>query len=97
LAEEETPTWPINRAANLRRRCRKWSCRGHPGLQQGVLFQLHHSNCVLCGSTPRQERGTAKASNTSGGSGSSRHIGTQGPCGFTPIWTADNRSVSSGT
>jgi hypothetical protein len=23
LAEEETPTWPINRAANLRRRCRK--------------------------------------------------------------------------
>jgi hypothetical protein len=58
---------------------------------KGVLFQPHHCRHVLRGSTPRQDRGTAAASDTSGGSGRSRHSGTQGPCGVTPTRTADSR------
>jgi hypothetical protein len=51
---------------------------------KGVLFQPHHSRRVLRGGTPRQGRGTAAASDTSGDSGRSRHSGTQSPCGLTP-------------
>jgi hypothetical protein len=47
------------------------------------------------GGAPGQDRGTA-ASDTSSGSGTSRHNGNQGPCGLTPTRTADNKSVSSG-
>jgi hypothetical protein len=73
------------------------SGRGYPGLQrEGVLFQPHHSRSVLRGGSPRQDRGTAAASDTSCGSGRSRHNGTQDPCGFAPTRTADSRSVSSG-
>jgi hypothetical protein len=55
-----------------------------------------HSRRVLRGGAPRQDRGTAAAWDTSGVSGRPRHNRTQGPCGLTPTWTADNRSVSSG-
>jgi hypothetical protein len=48
---------------------------------------------VLCGSAPGQDRGTAAASDTSGGSGRFYHNETHGPCGLTPTQTADNRSV----
>jgi hypothetical protein len=47
-----------------------------------VLFEPLHSRHVLRGGFPRQDRGTATASHTSGGR--SRHYGTQGPCGLTP-------------
>jgi hypothetical protein len=50
---------------------------------KGVLFQPHHSRRVLREGAPKQERGKAAASDTSGGSDRSRHNGTQGPCGFT--------------
>jgi hypothetical protein len=50
--------------------------------RKGVLIQHHHSRHVLRGCAPRQDRGTAVASDTSGGR--SRFIGTQGPGGLTP-------------
>jgi hypothetical protein len=52
---------------------------------KGVLFQPHNSRHVLLGGAPRQDRGTAAASDTSGGSGRSRHNGTQSPCGLTSV------------
>jgi hypothetical protein len=61
----------------------------------GALFQPHHSRHVLRGGVPRQDRGTATASVTSGVT--SRHNGTQGPCGLTLTRTAENKSVSSGS
>jgi hypothetical protein len=61
---------------------------------EGVLFQPHHPRHVLQGGAARQDRGTAAASDTSGGR--PLHNGTQGPCGFTQKRTAKTRSVSSG-
>jgi hypothetical protein len=61
---------------------------------KGILFQPHHSRNVLRGGAPRQDRGTAAVSDTSGGRCS--HIENQGPCGLTPTRTAENRPVSSG-
>jgi hypothetical protein len=48
----------------------------------GVLFQAHHSRYVLPSGAPRQKRGTAAASDTSGGR--SRQDGIQCPCDLTP-------------
>jgi hypothetical protein len=53
----------------------------HDYNENGVLFQPHHSRHVLRGGAPRQDRRTT-ASDTSGGSGRSRHKGAQDPCGF---------------
>jgi hypothetical protein len=91
--KEKNPIPPIIGAADTRRRrCRKRSRRGHPGLQQeGCSLQTSPLRRVRGGS-PRQDRGTAAASDTSGGSGRSRHNGTQGPCALAPTGTADNRS-----
>jgi hypothetical protein len=61
-----------------------------------VLFQPHNSKPALRGGALKQDRGAAATSDKSGGSGRSRHNGTQGPCGLTQIRTADNRSVNSG-
>jgi hypothetical protein len=58
---------------------------------KGVRFQTPHSKCVLRGGTPRQDRGTAAALDTSGGSDRSRHNGTQGLYGFNPTGTTDNK------
>jgi hypothetical protein len=63
---------------------------------KAVLFQPHLSRHVLRGIAPRQENGTATASDRSDGSGRSGHSGTQGPCSLTPTQTAGNMSVSSG-
>jgi hypothetical protein len=35
--------------------------------REGVLFQPHHSRHVLCGGALRQDRGTAAASDITGG------------------------------
>jgi hypothetical protein len=68
--------------------------QGYKG--KGDFFQPHYSRHVLLGSAPRQDRGTAAASDTSGGRDRSRHNGAPSPCGPTPTRTADNKSVSSG-
>jgi hypothetical protein len=49
---------------------------------KGVPFQPHYSRPVLRAATPREDRGTAAPSDTSGGSDRSRQNGTQDPCGF---------------
>jgi hypothetical protein len=46
---------------------------------KSVLFQPHHSRRVLLSGAPRQDRGTAASSDTSGGSGRSRHNRPQVP------------------
>jgi hypothetical protein len=47
--------------------------------EKGVLFQPDHSRRLLHGGAPKQDRGTAAALDTSGGSGRSHHNGTRGP------------------
>jgi hypothetical protein len=64
--------------------------------RKGILFQPHHSRRVLRGGAPRQVRGTAEASDTSGGSDRSRHNGSPGPCALTLTQTAGSMSVNSG-
>jgi hypothetical protein len=66
--------------------------------RNGVLFQPHNSRHVLCGGAPRQDRGTAEASDPSKISGGrSRHKGTKGSHGLTPTQIAEHRSVTSGS
>jgi hypothetical protein len=71
--KEKTPFPQIIGAADMRRRCRKRS-----GIQdyngEGVLFKIHHSRHILRGGAPRQDRGTAAASDTSVGSGRSQPV-----------------------
>jgi hypothetical protein len=87
----------IIRAADMRRRrCRKRSCRGHPGLHREVC-SLPTSPLEACLSRRRSE---ARQRN----SNSLRHIRwqvppqwNQVPLGLNPTRTTESRSVSSGS
>jgi hypothetical protein len=52
--------------------------------EKSVPFQSHNSRHVFRGCAPRQDGGTAAASDISGRSGRCRENGNQGPCGFIP-------------
>ena len=92
LAEGETPIQPIIVAADMRRRKSEKQIAEDTQNYNGkaVLFRHHHARRVLRGGAPRQDRGTAATSDTSGSSGRPRHKGTQGPCGLTPTRAADS-------
>jgi hypothetical protein len=83
LAEGENPFPQIIGVANTRRsRCRKKFAEDNQDYNgKVVLFQRHHSRHVLRGGAPRQDRGTAAASDASGGR--TRNNGTQVPAALT--------------